>query len=202
VATEIYLIRHGETEWSRSRQYAGHQDVPLSPEGERQAQQLGELLRHAAFTHVLVSPLQRAMNTCELAGFGSGARTERNLIEWDFGSYESSTTAAIRAQRPGWSLFKDGCPDGESPDQVTARAERVIDDLKSLEGRVALFSHKQFIRALTARWIGLPVTEGRHFILDTASFSILGLESNDPAAPVILRWNAGANELPKGASKS
>jgi broad specificity phosphatase PhoE len=141
VATEIYLIRHGETEWSRSRRYAGRQDVPLSAGGERQAQQLGELLRDVALTHVLVSPLQRVTNTCELAGFGSRARTERNLIEWDFGSYEGSTTSAIRAQRPGWSLFKDGCPEGESPDQVTARAERVIDDLKSLEGRVALFSH-------------------------------------------------------------
>jgi len=154
-------------------------------------------LRDAVFAHVLVSPLQRAINTCELAGLGSRSRIEQNLIEWDFGSYEGSTTAAIRAQRPGWSLFKDGCPEGESPEQVTARAERVIDDLKSLKGRVALFSHKQFIRSLAARWIGLPVTEGRRFILDTGSLSILGLESNDPTAPVILRWNAGATNSQK-----
>jgi probable phosphoglycerate mutase len=156
-------------------------------------------LRGIAFTHVLTSPLQRARRTCELAGFGAVARVDPDLHEWDYGDYEGRMTADIRAQRPGWNVFQDGCPGGESAEQLSMRADRVLAGLRSLDGTIALFSHGQFLRALAVRWIGLPVAEGRHFPLDTGAMGVLGYEHPDEGIPSICVWNAGPNTAPPQA---
>jgi broad specificity phosphatase PhoE len=189
MVAQIFLIRHGETEWSLSGRHTGRTDLPLTENGERRASRLRELLRGVTFDQVLASPLQRARRTCDLAGFGAAARVDADLQEWDYGDYEGRTTADIRAQRPGWSVFRDGCPRGESVEQISQRADRVLARLRPMDGTAALFSHGEFLRALAVRWIGLPVGEGRHFALDTASWSVLGYEHPDREVPAISHWN-------------
>jgi probable phosphoglycerate mutase len=193
MVAQIFLIRHGETSWSLTGQHTGRTDLPLTENGEHRASYLRGLLSGTKFTHVLTSPLQRARRTCELAGFGPVARVEPDLHEWDYGDYEGRTTADIRAQRPGWNVFQDGCPQGESVEQISQRADRVLAGLRPMDGTVALFSHGQFLRALAVRWIGLPVREGQHFALDTASISILGYEHHNGDIPAISLWNSGSN---------
>jgi probable phosphoglycerate mutase len=185
----IYLARHGETAWSLTGQHTGLTDLPLTEHGERNARQLGERLRGLTFAKVYTSPLQRAARTCELAGFGAVAEVDRDLVEWDYGQYEGRRTAEIRAERPDWELFRDGCPGGESPAQAAARADRVVHRLRTVQGDVLLFSSGHFIRVLATRWIGLEVTSNaRRFMLSTASLSAVGYE-NELSRPVIRLWN-------------
>jgi broad specificity phosphatase PhoE len=184
----VYLARHGETAWTISHQHTGRTDIPLTARGEANARSLGERLRGETFELVFVSPLGRARRTCELAGFGAQARSEADLLEWDYGAYEGRTTAEIRAERPGWYLFRDGCPDGESVEAVGARADRVVARLKRARGRVILFGHSHFFRVLAARWLGLPAADARHFVLGTAALSVLGYE-HTLDEPAILLWN-------------
>jgi broad specificity phosphatase PhoE len=195
VAKPIYLLRHGETAWSLSGQHTGRTDLPLTEKGERQALQLRERLHGIPFTHVLTSPRQRAQRTCALAGFGAVARVDPDLQEWDYGAYEGLTTAEIRTQQRDWIVFQNGCPQGESPQQISQRADRVLSHLRSLDGIVALFSHGHFLRAIAVRWIGRPVLDGRHFALDTGSMSMLDYDHADQAQPVISRWNTVTDAL-------
>lgn len=192
MATQIYLLRHGETAWSLNGQHTGRTDLPLTPDGEKRAVQLGRRLHAVDFAHVLTSPRQRARQTCALAGFHAVAREEADLREWDYGDYEGETTAAIQVRRPGWDIFRDGCPHGESPAAVSERADRIVQSLRAKKGIVAVFSHGHFLRVLAMRWIGLPVGEGRHFTLQTAAIGILGFESATAGTPAITLWNAGA----------
>lgn len=189
MAKQIHLIRHGETSWSLTGQHTGRTNVPLTENGERQALHLRERLQGIAFTQVLTSPLQRALRTCELAGFGAIARSEPDLMEWDYGDYEGKTAAVIREAQPGWNVFQDGCSQGESVEQVARRADRVVAMLRQLNGTVGVFSHGHFLRALAVRWIGLPLLAGRHFTLGTASISVLGYEPHSAEIPVISVWN-------------
>lgn len=192
MAKQIYLIRHGETAWSLAGRHTSHTDLPLTEKGERSAIQLRVRLEGVAFGHALTSPLQRARRTCELAGFGATAQVEPDIREWDYGAYEGLTTAAIHEQAPGWNVFQSGCPAGESVEQVCQRVDRMLAKLRTMDGMVALFSHGHFLRALAARWIGLPVQEGQHFSLDTASISILGYEPHSAEIPVISVWSCKA----------
>src|SRR6185437_11981388 len=175
---KIYLARHGETEWSLSGQHTGVTDIPLTPRGEQNARSLGERLRGSHCIKVLTSPLQRARRTGELAGFGAHAAIDPDLVEWNYGDYEGIRTADIRKERPDWFLFRDGCPGGESPEAVGARADRIIARLREIDGDVLVFSHGHFLRVLGARWLGRPAAEGRLLLLTTASLSILGYEHN------------------------
>ncbi len=184
----VYLARHGETAWSLSGQHTGLTDLPLTERGERNARALGERLRGLSMAKVFTSPLQRAARTCELAGFGPAAVVDRDLVEWDYGDYEGRRTVEIRAERPDWQLFRDGCPGGESPDQVGARADRVVSRVRSLDGDVLLFSSGHFLRVLAARWLALEPASGRHFLLGTASLSALSYE-HSLAQPAIRLWN-------------
>ena len=184
----IYLARHGETAWSLSGRHTGLTDLPLTARGERNASRLGERLNGLALAKVFTSPLQRAARTCALAGFGDSAEVDRDLVEWDYGDYEGRRTAEIRADRPDWQLFRDGCPGGESPDQVGARADRVVSRVREVQGDVLLFSSGHFLRVLAARWLGLEPGAGRYFLLDTASLSALGYEHNF-SQPVIRLWD-------------
>jgi len=185
---EIYLARHGETAWTVSHQHTGRSDIPLTERGERNARSLGERLRGMAFTEVLVSPLERARRTAELAGLGDVGELEPDLMEWDYGRYDGLTTAEIQKQQPDWSLFRDGCPGGESVATVGARADRVIANLRAIDGRVLLFGHSHFFRVLAARWLGLPPADGRLFFLSTASLSVLGYEHSRDE-PAVRLWN-------------
>ena len=182
----LYFIRHGETEWSLSGRHTGHTDLPLTERGEQNARLLGERLRLVRFIRVFTSPSQRAHQTCALAALAPAAEIEPDLAEWDYGEYEGRRRADIRKVRPDWNLFRDGCPHGEMPAQISDRADRLIADLRALEGNIALFSHGHFGCVLAARWIGLPVIEGQHFQLLTASLTILGYEPHDPELPVIV----------------
>jgi broad specificity phosphatase PhoE len=185
----VYLARHGETAWSLSGQHTGLTDLPLTERGERTARRLGERLKGLTFAKVLTSPLQRARRTCELAGFGAVAEVDRDLVEWDYGQYEGRRTAEIRAERPDWQLFRDGCPGGESPAQIAARADRIVNRVRAVQGDVLLFSSGHFMRVLTARWLGIePTVNCRYFMLSTASLSALGYEASR-ARPVIRLWN-------------
>jgi probable phosphoglycerate mutase len=184
----VYLARHGETAWSLSGQHTGRTDLPLTERGERQARALGERLRGASFVKVFTSPSQRARRTAELAGFGSLAETDPDLAEWDYGQYEGRRTAEILAERPGWFLFRDGAPGGETPEQVAARADPVIQRIRAIGGNVLIFSSAHILRVLAARWLGLEAAGGRYFVLGTSSLSILGYE-HDLAEPVIRLWN-------------
>ena len=184
----VYLARHGETAWSLSGQHTGLTDLPLTERGERNARALGERLRGLTFAKVFTSPLRRAARTCELAGFGRAADIDPDLVEWDYGQYEGRRTAEIDAERPDWLLFRDGCPGGETPDQVGARADRVVGRLRAIKGDVLVFSHGHFLRVLAARWLGLDEAGGQHFLLGTASLSALGYEHN-LAVPAIRLWN-------------
>jgi probable phosphoglycerate mutase len=192
----IYLARHGETAWSLSGQHTGLTDLPLTDRGERNARRLGERLRGLSFSKVFTSPLQRAVRTCELAGFDAAAEIDRDLLEWNYGEYEGRRTAEILAERPGWQLFHDGCPGGESPDQIGARADRVVSRLRAFQGDLLLFSSGHFLRVFTARWLGLEPAAGRYFLLSTASLSTLAYEHNEPAEPVIRLWNDTGHVAP------
>jgi probable phosphoglycerate mutase len=185
----VYLARHGETAWSLKGQHTGLTDLPLTERGERTARRLGERLQGVTFAKVFTSPLQRARRTCELAGFAAIAEIDPDLVEWDYGDYEGKRTTDIRAERPGWQLFRDGCPAGESPQQVAMRADRVIRRVRSINGEVLLFSSGHFIRVLASRWLGLELSaNARYFMLSTASLSALGYE-HDLSRPVIQFWN-------------
>jgi broad specificity phosphatase PhoE len=185
---EIYLARHGETAWTVSGQHTGLTDIPLTDRGERNAHRLGKRLKDQTFPHVFTSPLQRARRTCELAGFGASAIVDPDLVEWNYGAYEGRKTAEIRQERPDWELFRDGCPGGESPAQIGARADRVVARLRDLDSAVLLFSSGHFLRVLAARWCGLEVSCGRYLLLTVATLSILGYEHNRDE-PVIRLWN-------------
>jgi probable phosphoglycerate mutase len=184
----VYLARHGETAWSLSGQHTGRTDLPLTERGERNARALGERLRGLTFAKVYTSPLQRALRTCELAGFGSAAEIDPDLVEWDYGQYEGRCTVEIHAERPDWQLFRDGCPGGESPGQIGARADRVVGRMRAVKGDVLVFSSGHFLRVLAARWLGLDAAGGRYLLLSTASLSALGYEHN-LAEPAIRLWN-------------
>ncbi len=185
---EVYLARHGETAWTLSHQHTGLSDIPLTERGQSNARSLGERLRGTSFVKVLCSPLERARRTSELAGFGGLAVMEPNLVEWDYGEYDGLTSAEIRRKEPTWSLFRDGCPGGESVEQVGARADRLLERLRATPGRLLLFGHGHFFRVLAARWLGLPPHEGRLFYLSTASLSIAGYE-HSRQEPAIRLWN-------------
>jgi broad specificity phosphatase PhoE len=184
----IHLARHGETAWSLSGQHTGRTDLPLTERGERNARALGQRLRGLEFAKVYTSPLQRAARTCELAGYGTSAEIDPDLVEWDYGQYEGRRTAEIHAERPDWQLFRDGCPGGESPNQVGVRADRVVERLRAVIGDVLVFSSGHFLRVLAARWLGLDAAGGRYLLLSTASLSALGYEHN-LAEPAIRLWN-------------
>jgi broad specificity phosphatase PhoE len=184
----LHLARHGETAWSLSGQHTGRTDLPLTERGERNARALGERLRGLVFAKVLTSPLQRAARTCELAGFGAVAEIDPDLAEWDYGQYEGRDTAEIHAERPDWQLFRDGCPGGESPGPIGARADRVVGRVRVVKGDVLVFSSGHLLRVLAARWLGLDPAGGRYFLLGTASLSALGYEHH-LAEPVIRLWN-------------
>ncbi|CAN7220928.1 histidine phosphatase family protein [Phyllobacterium sp. LjRoot231] len=185
---EIYLVRHGETEWSASGRHTGRTDIPLTPAGEEAARQIADRLAGLTFSAVWSSPSQRASKTCALAGFGSQAITKAELAEWDYGAYEGLTTKQILAERPGWRLFRDGCPQGELASDVGARADLIVRQLRQTDGTVLVFSSSHFLRVLAARWLGLPPEAGALFVLDTTSINILGYE-HDLTEPVIRRWN-------------
>jgi broad specificity phosphatase PhoE len=184
----IYLARHGETAWSLSGQHTGLTDLPLTERGQRNARALGKRLQGLTFSAVLTSPLQRAARTCELAGFGTAAEIDRDLVEWNYGEYEGRRTVEIRAERPDWQLFRDGCPGGESPDQVGVRADRVVSRVRAVRGDVLLFSSGHFLRVFSARWLELAPGAGRYFLLNTASLSALGYEGS-VSQPAIRLWN-------------
>lgn len=185
----LYLLRHGETEWSQSGRHTGRTDVPLTENGMEEARELGARLRSVVFSRVFVSPRRRALQTCDLAAPSIRPEIDPDLAEWNYGDYEGRTTAEIVGQRPGWNLFRDGCPNGESPAAVSARADLVISRVRGLSGNIAVFSHGHFGRVLAARWIGHPAGDGERFLLGTASLSILGYEHDDAAEPVIALWN-------------
>lgn len=191
----VYFIRHGETKWSLSGQHTGRTDIPLTARGEDQASAVHLMLGDTRFSRVFTSPMQRARRTCTLSGPETPTEVDPDLSEWNYGDYEGQKTRDIREDRPGWNVFRDGCPNGETPDQVGTRADRVITRLRSLEGNVAVYSHGQFGSVLAARWIGLPVGEGEHFRLATASLSILGYEPSHPEVPVITLWNETTAEV-------
>ena len=184
---DVWLIRHGETEWSRSGQHTGLTDLPLTDAGRRVARALAPVLARESFALVLTSPLQRARETCELAGFGDRAQVDPDLVEWSYGEYEGLTSAEIRARAPGWLVFTDGAPGGERPDDVGRRADRVIALARAAPGNVVMFAHGHLLRVFAARWLGWPVAAGRHFLLDTGTVNVLSAYRQ---APAIKRWNA------------
>jgi len=183
---EVVLVRHGETLWSRDGKHTGRTDIQLTEEGRRQSERVGEALRGRRFALVLTSPLERAAETCRLAGLGNVAVFREELMEWDYGAYEGLTTPEIRAEVPGWSLWRGGVLEGENAADVGRRVDAVIADVRAVDGDVALFAHGHLLRVLAARWLSLPPTEGRLFALDPATISILGHERG---TPVIRRWN-------------
>lgn len=185
---EITLVRHGETEWSLSGQHTGRSDIPLTANGENAARRVAERLQGQSFDAVWSSPSQRASRTCELAGFGARREIKDDLAEWDYGQYEGVKTKDIHATRPGWQLFRDGAPGGETAADAGARADRIIAALRERNDRVLIFSSSHFLRVLGARWLGLPPEDGARFVLDTTSISVLGYE-HDLSEPVIRRWN-------------
>jgi broad specificity phosphatase PhoE len=184
----IYLARHGETAWTISGQHTGRTDLPLTERGERNARRLADRLKGLTFEKVFCSPLQRVRRTCELAGFGSVAEIDSNLLEWDYGQYEGLRSAEIHATRPDWQLFWDGCPGGESPNDVGMRADSVVKRVRGINGNVLLFSSGHFLRVLASRWLALPPSGGRYFLLSTASVSALSYEHN-LSQPAIRLWD-------------
>ena len=183
---QVYLMRHGETEWSLSGQHTGTTDIPLTENGRKIAKLLQPVLARETFALVLTSPLQRARRTCELAGLGERAEVDPDLMEWNYGEYEGLTPNQIHARAPRWLLFTDGCPGGESPEQVGARVDRVIARVRAVDGDVALFAHGHIFRVFAARWLGLPPAAGCHFLLDTATLNVLSYYRGIPA---VKRWN-------------
>jgi probable phosphoglycerate mutase len=186
-ASEVLLVRHGETEWSRSGQHTGTTDIPLTENGRRAAKLLEPILSRKELALVLASPLRRALETCELAGLGGRVQVDPDLVEWNYGEYEGLTPTEIHRITPGWMIFTDGCPGGESPEQVGARVDRLIARVRATGGRVALFGHGHVFRVFAARWIGLPPTHGRHFLLDTSTLNVLAYYRGTPALKC---WNA------------
>lgn len=184
----VYLARHGETAWTVTGQHTGLTDLPLTERGEDNARRLGEVLKRLTFAKVFTSPLLRAMRTCELAGFKSVAEMDRDLVEWDYGEYEGLLTADILRTRPGWQLFRDGCPCGESAQQVAARADRVVSRVQAVAGNVLVFSSGHFLRVLATRWIKIETVNGQYLMLSTASLSALSYE-NSLSQPAIRFWN-------------
>jgi broad specificity phosphatase PhoE len=190
--TRLVVVRHGATEWSRSGRHTGRTDLGLLPDGRLEAQELGRRLAGYSFTLVLTSPLRRARETCEIAGFGAAAQVCDDLREWDYGAYEGKTTDEIRAQRPGWSLWRDGVPGGETADEVGARADRVIALVRERAGAVVAFAHGHVLRVLAARWVALGPADGAVFTLAPATISVLGWERD---RPVVHRWNNAAGDV-------
>lgn len=184
----IYVARHGETAWSLSGQHTGLTDLPLTERGEHNALRMRERFKGLTFAKVFTSPLQRAMRTCELAGFGTLAEIDRDLLEWNYGEYEGRRSIDIHKERPDWQLFRDGCPGGESPSEVGARADRAVKRVRAIDGDVLVFSSGHFLRVFAARWLGLDAAFGRYFVLSTASVSALGYEHNR-SEPVIRLWD-------------
>ncbi|TGT87135.1 MULTISPECIES: histidine phosphatase family protein [unclassified Mesorhizobium] len=185
---QIHLVRHGETAWSLSGQHTGRTDMPLTPPGEAAARGVADRLKGLSFSQVWSSPSQRAYNTSVLAGFGARSVKMDDLQEWDYGAYEGRTTKEILAERPGWNVFRDGCPQGETAADVGARADRIIDRLRKANADILIFSSAHFLRVLAARWLGLAPESGALFVLDTASISVLGYE-HDLTEPVVRKWN-------------
>jgi probable phosphoglycerate mutase len=186
----LFLARHGDTAWTESRQHTGRTDLPLNERGEHNARQMGERLqKHYSFARVFTSPLQRASKTCELAGYGEMAEIDSDLLEWDYGSFEGRRGTEIRAERPGWKLFRDGAPGGESPEDVAARADRFIARVRGLTGDILAFSSGHIIRMIAARWLGLPPADGRFFYCQPASVGLLSFEHDSRDEPIIRRWN-------------
>jgi probable phosphoglycerate mutase len=183
---ELLLARHGETEWSAQGRHTGTTDLPLTESGRRRARELGSLLAGRSFVLVITSPLRRAVETCDLAGLGKKARIREDLREWNYGDYEGATTAEIHERRPGWSLWRDGCPNGETADEVGRRADRVITEVRAVEADVIAFGHGHMLRVLAARWLGLPPENGGLLALATGALSTLGYEHD---LPVIASWN-------------
>ena len=186
-AVNLFAIRHGETAWSLSGQHTGTTDIPLTDNGRRLAERLRPVLARETFGLVLVSPLRRARETCELAGLGAAAVVDPDLMEWNYGAYEGLTSSQIHETAPGWLIFRDGGPGGETPEQVRRRADRVIARARAVEGDVALFAHGHLLRVLAARWLGLPAGTGQHFLLDTGTLNVLGYYRDIPA---VRTWNA------------
>lgn len=191
----IYLARHGETAWTLTGQHTGLTDLPLTEHGECNARRLGKRLNGMSFVKVFTSPLRRAMRTCELAGFAAVAEIDRDLVEWDYGAYEGRLTTDILRERPDWQLFLDGAPEGESPQQVALRADRVVSRIRGVAGDVLLFSSGHFLRVLATRWIGIEPINGRSLMLDTASLSTLTYE-NSLSQPAIRFWNDTHHVVP------
>jgi len=187
--TPIYVIRHGETEWSRDRRHTGRTDLPLTARGEAQARALGTRLHAFSFAHVITSPQRRAVDTCALAGYRAVAEVDEDLREWDCGDYEGLTLAEIHTTRPGWLLYRDGCPGGESPADIDARADALLERIRTLDAPIALFSHSHFLCALAARWIGLRASDGGRLRLDTAAYGILAVEHERVEEPSLTGWN-------------
>lgn len=185
----LFLARHGDTAWTDSHQKTGRTDLPLNERGEEHARQVGVQLSRFSFSNVFTSPLQRASRTCDLAGFGIGAQVDPDLLEWDYGRFEGKRTAEILELRTGWELFRDGCPDGESPEDMAARADHFIARVHKIAGDVLAFSSGHIIRMIAARWVGLPPAAGRCFYCDPASVGVLGFEHNSPEEPVVRLWN-------------
>lgn len=183
---QVYLVRHGETEWSVSGQHTGTTDIPLTENGRNAAKRLAPVLGRETFALVLTSPFERARKTCELAGLGERAEIDRDLMEWHYGEYEGLTPEQIHEKAPGWMIFSDGCPGGESPEQVGARVDRVIARVRAVKGHAALFAHGHIFRVFAARWLALPAAAGSHFLLDTATLNILGYYGGIPAVKC---WN-------------
>jgi probable phosphoglycerate mutase len=182
----VFAIRHGETKWSLTGQHTGTTDIPLTDNGRRDAERIRPVLEKEAFELVLTSPMQRARETCRLAGLGDKAAIEPDLVEWNYGEYEGLTPNQINEIAPGWLIFRDGCPGGETPEQVGRRVDRVIARAHGADGDVALFAHGHVLRVLVARWIGLPVQSGQHFLLGTGAVSVLGYYRGIPA---VRHWN-------------
>jgi broad specificity phosphatase PhoE len=190
----VFAIRHGETAWSLGGQHTGTTDIPLTDNGQRLAERMRPMLQKERFALVLVSPMQRARKTCELAGLGDQAEIDRNLLEWNYGDYEGLTPKQIAETAPGWMIFRDGCPGGETPEQVGMRVDRVIARARGIQGDVALFAHGHVLRVLAARWIGLSVQAGQHFLLDTGTLCVLGSYRDVPAVRV---WNGRFGSEPQ-----
>jgi len=189
---QLFLARHGDTAWTDSHRHTGRTDLPLNEHGEERARRMGARLQACSFGGVFSSPLQRALRTCELAGFGPRAEVDHDLIEWDYGRFEGHVTSEILQERPGWELYRDGCPDGESPEDVAARADRFIARVKGVGGDVLAFSSGHIIRMIAARWLGLSPADGRYFFADPASVGVLGFEHDDPGQPIIRAWNGAS----------
>ena len=194
---KLFLARHGDTAWTDSHQHTGRTDLPLNERGEDRARKLGQVLARVAFVHVFTSPLQRVARTCALAGFGEVAEVDRNLLEWDYGRYDGKTTRDIVKERPGWELFRHGCPDGESAQDVAERADRFIARVNELRGDVRAFSSGHIIRMIAARWLGLPPAAGRCFFCQPGSVGELGFEHESRDEPIVRLWNY--MNLPSGS---